>query len=114
LRSESGAQAGRGDGAVERLRLRRHQRDVGVPKVSSVGASSPLSPEQLTALEAALGHRFVDLDLLERALTHASYVNEHPPCIPQDGLAFVGDAALGLVVAERLLTRAPGAAAGPA
>jgi len=66
----------------------------------------------LTALEAALGHRFVDLDLLERALTHASYVNEHPPCIPQDGLAFVGDAALGLVVAERLLTRAPGAAVG--
>src|SRR5262249_52698595 len=46
----------------------------------------------VTALEAALGHRFADLDLLERALTHASYVNEHPPCIPQDGLAFVGDA----------------------
>ena len=66
----------------------------------------------MTALEAALGHRFADLDLLERALTHASYVNEHPPCIPQDGLAFVGDAALGLVVAECLLARAPGAAVG--
>ena len=43
---------------------------------------------------------------------HASYVNEHPPLIAQDGLAFVGDAALGLVVAERLLAREPGAAVG--
>jgi len=47
-----------------------------------------------------------------RALTHASYVNEHPPLVAQDGLAFVGDAALGLVVAERLLSREPGAAVG--
>ena len=47
-----------------------------------------------------------------RALTHASYVNEHPPLVAQDGLAFVGDAALGLVVAERLLAREPGAAVG--
>jgi len=63
-------------------------------------------------LEAALGHRFVDPNLLNRALTHASYVNEHPPLIAQDGLAFVGDAALGLVVAERLLAREPEAAVG--
>src|SRR5205085_4755145 len=63
-----------------------------------------LGPEmaRMTALEAALGHRFAHSELLERALTHASYVNEHPPAVAQDGLAFVGDAALGLVVAERL------------
>jgi ribonuclease III len=66
----------------------------------------------VTPLESALGHRFADSDLLDRALTHASYVNEHPPMIAQDGLAFVGDAALGLVVAERLLAREPGAAVG--
>jgi ribonuclease III len=66
----------------------------------------------VTALEVALGYRFIDLELLERALTHASYVNEHPPLIAQDGLAFVGDAALALVVAERLLAREPGAAVG--
>jgi ribonuclease III len=65
-----------------------------------------------TALEVALGHRFADPDLLERALTHASYVNEHPPLVAQDGLAFVGDAALGLVVAERLLAREPAAPVG--
>jgi ribonuclease-3 len=64
------------------------------------------------ALEAALAHRFADPELLQRALTHASYVNEHPPAIAQDGLAFVGDAALGLVMAERLFTREPTAPVG--
>jgi ribonuclease-3 len=66
----------------------------------------------VTDLEAALGHRFADPELLERALTHASYVHEHPPAVAQDGLAFVGDAALGLVVAERLLAREPTAPVG--
>ena len=66
----------------------------------------------MTALETALGHRFTDPVVLERALTHASYVNEHPPLIAQDGLAFVGDAVLGLVVAERLLARDAAASVG--
>ena len=73
------------------------------------GAVTPLD---LAALEAALDHRFVDLGLLTRALTHASYVNEHPPQVSQDGLAFVGDAALGLIIAQRLLARAPDAPVG--
>ncbi|HEV8585688.1 MAG TPA: ribonuclease III domain-containing protein [Methylomirabilota bacterium] len=71
-----------------------------------------MTPLDLATLEAALGHRFADLVLLERALTHASYANEHPPLTAQDGLAFVGDAAVGLVVAERLLAREPDAAVG--
>ena len=66
----------------------------------------------MTALEVALGHRFADPELLQPALTHASYVNEHPPAVAQDGLAFVGDAALGLVIAERLLAREPTAPVG--
>jgi ribonuclease-3 len=68
--------------------------------------------ERLRALEATLGHRFVDPRLLARALTHASYANEHPPESDQEPLAFVGDAAVGLVVAERLLARAPEAPVG--
>ena len=71
-----------------------------------------MTPLEVAALEAALGHRFADPSLLERALTHASYVNEHPPLVAQDGLAFVGDAVLGLVVAERLLAREPAAPVG--
>jgi ribonuclease-3 len=60
--------------------------------------------EALAALEARLGHHFRSAALVERALTHSSYANEHPPALDQDPLAFVGDAALGLVVAEELFT----------
>jgi ribonuclease-3 len=58
-------------------------------------------------LERRLGHRFRDPALLERALTHSSYANEHPPGADNEGLAFVGDAALSLVVAEHLLAAQP-------
>jgi len=63
-------------------------------------------------LEQRLAHRFRDPSLLERALTHASYANEHPPAPHQEAIALVGDAALGLVVAQHLLDAAPGAAVG--
>lgn len=64
------------------------------------------------ALERRLDHRFADRARLERALTHASYAGEHPPCVDQQGLALLGDAALGLVVVERLLETDPEGAVG--
>jgi ribonuclease-3 len=67
---------------------------------------------RLQALETTLGHRFADPQLIVRALTHASYAHEHPPEADQEPLAFVGDAALGLVVAERLLAMSPTAPVG--
>jgi ribonuclease-3 len=57
----------------------------------------------LAALQGRLGHTFRTPALVERALTHASYANEHPPALDQEPLAFLGDAALGLVVAEQLI-----------
>jgi len=57
------------------------------------------SATNLEALQQALRHHFRDLDLLCRALTHPSYVNEHP----EDGigdnqrLEFLGDAVLDFV-----------------
>ena len=60
------------------------------------------TPEALAALEARLGHVFADRDLLREALTHRSWVNEHPGARDNEALAFVGDAVLGLVVAEHL------------
>ena len=47
-----------------------------------------------------------------RALTHASYANEHPPEPDNEALALVGDAALGLVVAEHVLAADPSAPVG--
>jgi ribonuclease-3 len=68
--------------------------------------------ERLRALQATLGHCFADPSLLARALTHASYAHEHPPDADQEPLAFLGDAVLGLIVAERLLAESPEAAVG--
>jgi ribonuclease III len=68
--------------------------------------------EALAALERRLGHRFADRELLIRALTHASYAAEHPPAEHHEPLAFVGDAALSLVVAEWLFKDEPTAAVG--
>jgi ribonuclease-3 len=71
-----------------------------------------VDPLRVAELERRLGYRFRDPGLLERALTHASYANEHPPAAGHAGLAFLGDAALSLVVADRLIADDPAAPAG--
>ena len=57
------------------------------------------SATNLESLQQALGHRFRDLNLLLRALTHPSYVNEHPEDEVGDNqrLEFLGDAVLDFV-----------------
>jgi ribonuclease-3 len=59
-----------------------------------------------------MGHDFQDAELWLRALTHRSYANEHPPEPDNEALAFLGDAVLGLVVAEHLWTATPDASVG--
>jgi ribonuclease-3 len=66
-----------------------------------------LDPGPVAALERRLGCRFLDPALLERALTHASFANEHPPRPDNEALALLGDAALGVVVAEHLFVANP-------
>ena len=72
----------------------------------------PPAPPDLAELERRLGHRFLDRDQLTRALTHASYANEHPSLPDNEALALVGDAALGLVVAEYVVGDDPAAPVG--
>ncbi len=69
-------------------------------------------PPAAEALGARLGHRFADAALLDRALTHRSWANEHPPALDNEGLAFLGDAVLALVVAEHLWRTDPVAPVG--
>ena len=64
------------------------------------------------ALGARLGHLFQDPLLLREALTHRSFANENPGNPDNERLALLGDAALSLVVAERLLAIAPGESVG--
>jgi ribonuclease III len=71
--------------------------------------------EQLHRLERRLGYHFADLDLLDRALTHASHANEDLSNVAGDNepLEFLGDSVLGLVVTDLLHRRSPDGAEGP-
>jgi ribonuclease-3 len=62
---------------------------------------------RLESVQQALGHRFGDLDLLRRALTHPSYVNEHPEDTIGDNqrLEFLGDAVVDFVAAAWVYRR---------
>ncbi|MBI2829886.1 MAG: ribonuclease III [Chloroflexi bacterium] len=59
---------------------------------------------ELSALQKSLGVTFRDLSLLEQALVHSSYLNEYPGLglVSNERLEFLGDAVLGLVIAEKL------------
>jgi ribonuclease III len=64
---------------------------------------------RLRVLEERLGHRFRDLSLLDRALTHTSRANESlgQKLLDNEPLEFLGDAVLGFVVADLLHRRDP-------
>ncbi|MCC6236939.1 MAG: ribonuclease III [Dehalococcoidia bacterium] len=59
--------------------------------------------------EEGMGVKFLDPAILQVALTHPSYANEHSGDTPEtnERLEFLGDAVLGLVVAEALYARYP-------
>ncbi len=63
----------------------------------------------LADLEASLGLVFEDKSLLQRALTHRSYLNENPnlPWLDNERLEFLGDSILGFVTAEYLYHHFP-------
>lgn len=54
----------------------------------------------LARLQDALGHRFADEQLLRTALSHRSWCAEQPGETSNERLEFLGDAVLGLVVAD--------------
>ena len=69
----------------------------------------PEREARLRVLEERLGHRFRDLSLLDRALTHTSRANESlgGKLLDNEPLEFLGDAVLGFVVADLLHRRDP-------
>jgi ribonuclease-3 len=68
----------------------------------------------LELLQSTIGIRFTDPAILDLALIHSSYINENPGIAPisNERLEFLGDAVLGLVIAERLFRDYPEAAEG--
>jgi len=69
----------------------------------------------LSGLEQKLGIVFRDKSLLQRALTHRSYLNEHPdfPLEDNERLEFLGDAVLDFLTGEYLYHRFPEMREGP-
>jgi ribonuclease-3 len=62
----------------------------------------------LAALQNTLGVSFKDPSLLEQALAHSSYINESPGITTSnERLEFLGDAVLGLIIAQELYRRLP-------
>ena len=59
-------------------------------------------------LQQALAHRFARPELLERALIHRSWAHDqNPPVADNERLEFIGDAVLGLVIAEYFVREFP-------
>ena len=60
-------------------------------------------------LEVAIGYRFHNITLLQNALSHSSYANEHwhNSLMSNERLEFLGDSVLGMVVAEHLYRNFP-------
>ena len=68
--------------------------------------------DPLEQLGHRLGHAFRDRALVEQALTHSSFANEHPGTLDNGALGFLGDAVLALVVGEHLWRAFPDEAEG--
>ena len=93
----------RDDDAAEAVRIiESHREQVGG------GMVVPL-PQEFDALEGRIGYRFRDRGLLEHALTHKSKAHEDPSggVTDNESLEFLGDAVLGLVVADMLFRAFP-------
>src|SRR4051812_21671212 len=86
----------------------------GLQSTRASPSGAQLSPV-LSELESVLGHTFVNPELLVRALTHRSLANERmlegvekdPAAADNERLEFLGDAVLGLVVAEAMFLLHP-------
>ncbi|HEY5228533.1 MAG TPA: ribonuclease III, partial [Opitutaceae bacterium] len=62
----------------------------------------------LEALQFRIGHRFSDPAVLERALTHSSWMQDHPDAPGNNQrLEFLGDSVLQLVLTEALFSLYP-------
>jgi ribonuclease III len=68
-----------------------------------------MSTHDLAALEKILGTQFNNTQLLQQALVHRSYLNEHPRFgVPHnERLEFLGDAVLELIVTDYLYEHFP-------
>ena len=70
-------------------------------------SSSDGTAKRIELAESVLGHSFKDKDLVLRALTHPSAVEERDPDAYYERLEFLGDSIVGFLIAEELYRRFP-------
>jgi ribonuclease III len=92
---------------------------VPVPEIHRDAVLYPEQPmsdtlEAVQRFSAAAGLRFRDPTLLRTALTHSSFLNEHPELDWEDNerLEYLGDAVLDFLLAEHFFLRLPNASEG--
>jgi len=64
-----------------------------------------MSEEFLRQIQAILNYQFSSLELVEKAFTHSSAVDNRSEC--NERLEFLGDSVLGLIICEKLFQRYP-------
>ena len=68
-----------------------------------------LLPKPLSELESKINYKFKDIGLLQTAMTHSSYSNEHkakdPGCRCNERLEFLGDSVLSIITSEYLFAK---------
>ncbi len=65
------------------------------------------APDELDRFAERVGHRFMDLDVLDLAVRHRSWCAEHGGLESNERLEFLGDAVLGIVTTEELYRTGP-------
>lgn len=86
----------------------------GMDEFTARDAEPPAGPDP-DSLEQALGYRFVDRTLIEKALIHSSFAHERRSRPPGSGrrlgdneqLEFLGDAILGFLISDMLYRERP-------
>mgnify|MGYP001128905578 CR=1 FL=1 len=69
---------------------------------------SPGREKKLEKFQNSLGIKFIDVNLLNQALTHTSYANSSKKSIPHnERIEFLGDAVLELIIADYLFRKYP-------
>ncbi len=78
-----------------------------MPRATRPGPTSNDAARRIELAESVIGHTFADKELVLRALTHPSAVEERDPGAYYERLEFLGDSIVGFLIAEELYRRFP-------
>lgn len=78
-----------------------------MPRTRQAAHGAEADAKRFAIAETATGHTFADRELLRRALTHPSAVEDRDPDAYYERLEFLGDSVLGFVIAEEIYRRYP-------